>query len=134
MVAKEQLPESVKNAKEKVDGAIAWVTGKDKYGTCLAIDRQHVHLLPDSHSEIPAFVQLLCVTSKHASWWWPVQRTRRVQRRQARSRRRQSIISSRVMGKAHSRRTARRRSRSQETSQQHPSHDVQFIVNSCIRL
>lgn len=29
MVAKEQLPESVKNAKEKVDGAIAWVTGKD---------------------------------------------------------------------------------------------------------
>ena len=34
MVAKEQLPESVKNAKEKVDGAIAWVTGKDKSGTC----------------------------------------------------------------------------------------------------
>ena len=45
MVAKEQLPESVKNAKEKVDGAIAWVTGKDKSGARVTIDRQHVHAL-----------------------------------------------------------------------------------------
>ena len=45
MVAKEQLPESVKNAKEKVDGAIAWVTGKDKSGARVTIDRQHVPML-----------------------------------------------------------------------------------------
>jgi hypothetical protein len=40
MVATEQLPESVKNAKEKVDGAIAWVTGKDTSGTHVSRHQQ----------------------------------------------------------------------------------------------